>query len=71
MLQGGREDQAIDNGSEAEGGGEGGRDGEKEAVIGESPPQPTPTLSCCVCAYHAAYVHICMLSLRRVTFLRV
>ena len=43
----------------------------KKAVIGESPPQPTPTLSCRVCIYHVAYVHRCMLSLWRVTFLRV
>ena len=30
LLQGGGEDQAVDNCSEAEGGGEGGRDREKE-----------------------------------------
>ena len=37
----------------------------KQAVIGESPPQLTPPL------YYVVYVHVCMLSLRRVTFLSV
>ena len=42
----------------------------KKAVIGESPPQPTPPLSPPRILY-VVYVGVCMLSLRRVTFLSV